>query len=184
MPLEVKHDWSPWTAPIYPLPCRNDHVLHLHDHWECTCIKPPYHQHSALSQPSCSHVSHVDGYHQNHVPITTKWYSVLISSRKYASTPTPSSLILITKQNSASFGPHQPSRHLPPRSWTNNKMSLACFLVQAYILIMPCWTKGNLEYVHMWPQNQYKLALSLRTNVLYGETSKLINVQRVLDALS
>ena len=60
------------------------------------------------------------------------------SSRKYASTPTPSSLILITKQKSASFSPHQPSRRLPPRSCKNNKkMSPNYFLISSWYALAP-----------------------------------------------
>ena len=80
--------------------------------WNLHTINTPLY-HNIKKYCSSSHISHVNGYHQNHVPITPKWYSVLTSSRKYASTPTPSSLILITKQKFASFNPHQPSRRLP-----------------------------------------------------------------------
>ena len=55
-------------------------------------------------------------------------YILLTSKRKSASIPHHLHSILITKQNSASVGSHQPSRRIPPKSCkNNNKKSLMCF---------------------------------------------------------
>ena len=68
--------------------------------------------------------------HHIHLPIKK---SDLVSSSPQANVLRPphhKSLILITKQSFASFGPHKPSCCLPLRSCTSkNKISLVCFLI-------------------------------------------------------
>ena len=104
---------------------------------------------------------------QNHVPITTKWYRVIISSRKYASTPAPSSLYhklhVVTSAMSMvttkimyllmiiCFNPHTIITHLDQK--TRKSASTSPHQPSRYRWLSPqsCTYKNNMSVLFTFP---------------------------------
>ena len=103
----------------------------------------PHRLHSTLSQNKillCSVcINHLTAYHQGPVKITTKRVSCVAHPLKICFAPPHPH----KNKQIALFSPHEPSRKLPPRSYTNNnKISENCFLIpswSALALILPSW---------------------------------------------
>ena len=138
MLLGVKRDGPPWIAPTILSHVETDSVLHLHNHRECTCIKPPYQQQFVLSQRSYSHNIHASVTPHSST-YKTKWSSVLITSSKYASTPhtifthplSRNKILLHSVRINHLADYHQGHVQI------TTKMSLVCFLIPTAIITHP-----------------------------------------------